>query len=350
MSSEKKINRYGNIDGLRTLSCFGIIAMHVQANTNYQISGFSWDVFIPSLTWLVYLFIMISGFGMCAGYLEKFQFGNVDLEQFYKKRYLKILPFFSLLILLALIIEPSITNLYEASIEMMLLHGLLPNNELNVLGVCWTLGVIFLFYLLFPAFSVIVKTKKRAWISLILSLWINYICEVYFFGERFVNALFTPRHSFLYCLPLFVGGAIIYLYRDVFRKICLKYRYVCLGICSIYTVVWYMLPMKYEVQQGFLLTFILFFLWLSYFVGADSKIMDNKIMNYFSGVSMEMYLAHMVVFRVLEKAGILDVFGSNWSSYLIVCVAVVIGLVSFIGAYRTFIRIIEKRFKRYEKV
>ena len=72
-------------------------------------------------------------------------------------------------------------------------------------------------------------------------------------------------------------------------------------------------------------------------------------MNYFSGISMEMYLAHMVVFRVLEKVGILDVFENNWSSYLIVYIAVVIGLVGFIETYRVFIKIIQK-LKRNENV
>lgn len=150
--------------------------MHIQANTNYTLQGnFIYDNFIPSRTWLVYLFIMISGLGTCTGYLTKFQNGAVDLEVFYKKRYGKILPFFGFLLLIVVVIEHSIESIYEVSVEVMLLHGLLPNNTVSVLGVCWTLGVIFLFYLPFPAFSVLMKTKKRAWIALGLSLWLNFV-------------------------------------------------------------------------------------------------------------------------------------------------------------------------------
>ena len=149
---------YKSIDGLRALSCLGIILMHIQANTKYHLGGsFVFERFIPSLTWLVYLFLMISGFGMCVGYLNKFQSGAVDLEAFYKKRYVKILPFFALLLVIALVMEHSISTVYEISIEILLLHGLLPNNAVSVIGVCWTLGVIFLFYLLFPPFSVLMK-------------------------------------------------------------------------------------------------------------------------------------------------------------------------------------------------
>lgn len=153
---------YSSIDGLRALSCMGIILMHIRANSDYQLDGnFVFNRFIPSLTWLVYLFLMISGFGMCAGYLKKFQNGTVDLEAFYKKRYAKILPFFGFLLLIAFVMEHKISTIYEISVEILLIHGLLPNNAVSVVGVCWTLGVIFLFYLLFPAFSILMKTKKR---------------------------------------------------------------------------------------------------------------------------------------------------------------------------------------------
>lgn len=160
--TNRQIRHYNSIDGLRALSCLGIIVMHIEANTKYQLGGSAvFDQFIPSFTWLVYLFLMISGFGMCAGYLDKFHNNVIDMEAFYKKRYMKILPFFGLLLVVAFVMEHSVSSVYEISIEILLLHGLLPNNAVSVIGVCWTLGVIFLFYLLFPAFSVLMKSKKE---------------------------------------------------------------------------------------------------------------------------------------------------------------------------------------------
>lgn len=109
---------YDSIDGLRALSCLGIIMMHIQANTEYNLSGsFVFDQFIPSLTTLVYLFLMISGFGMCAGYLDKFQSGVIDIDVFYRKRYQKILPFFSVLLFIALLMEHNLATVYEISVE-----------------------------------------------------------------------------------------------------------------------------------------------------------------------------------------------------------------------------------------
>lgn len=87
--------------------------MHIQVNTKYHLGGsFAFERFIPSLTWLVCLFLMIIGFGMCVGYFNKFQSGAVDLETFYKKRYVKILPFFALLLVIALVMEHSISTVY----------------------------------------------------------------------------------------------------------------------------------------------------------------------------------------------------------------------------------------------
>ena len=62
---------YDAIDGLRTIACFGIVLIHVQANSSYNISGFVYDKLIASFTNYVFLFMVISAFGMCCGYLKQ---------------------------------------------------------------------------------------------------------------------------------------------------------------------------------------------------------------------------------------------------------------------------------------
>lgn len=331
---------YASIDGLRVISCISIIAMHIQANTEYAIteagvSGFLYHHFVPALTWLVYLFLMISGFGMCAGYLKRFQDGTVELESFYKKRYAKILPFFGFLLIIALAFEPSLVNFYEATVEAMFLHGLLPNNAMNVLGVCWTLGVIFLFYLLFPAFTVLMKSKRRAWVALVASLWINFICQQYFFTETFVTELFTPRHSFIYCLPLFIAGGLVYLYRNEIRAVCGRHRWGILLLCILVTVIYFIYKVygvRPRVEYYILLP--VFMLWLSYVVGVDSKILSCKAMRYLGSISMEMYLAQMIIFRLVEKMKLLYVLGTGWLGFLMSTAMTVIGLMIFIECYK----------------
>lgn len=66
---EKK--HYGTIDGLRMIAAFGIVMMYIRANSNYEISGFIYNNIIPSFTNFVFLFMVVSAFGMCCGYYQK---------------------------------------------------------------------------------------------------------------------------------------------------------------------------------------------------------------------------------------------------------------------------------------
>lgn len=87
-------HRYGSIDGLRVIACIGIVIMHIRANTNYEIDGFLYNTVIPSFTNFVFLFMMVSAFGMCCGYYEKVIHNTISFSEFYSKRFKKILPFF----------------------------------------------------------------------------------------------------------------------------------------------------------------------------------------------------------------------------------------------------------------
>lgn len=341
--------RYSSIDGLRAISCLGIIAMHILYNTDYQISGFFYEKFIPSCTWLVYLFLMISGFGMCAGYLERFWNNQITMENFYKRRYQKILPFFGTLLLIALILEPSFANVYEASVEITMLHGLLPNNAVSVLGVCWTLGVIFVFYLLFPAFSVLMKTPKRAWAALIVSLWLNFCCQQHFFSDYFVTRSFTPRHSFLYCAPLFLTGGLIYLYRETVVAVCRKFRFGVLAAAVLASTLYFIIPEKIgTVDVAYLVLLVIFALWLSYAVGAESRFLGCRAMKFLSGISMEMYLAQMVIFRVIEKCHLLYWFGKGWGGFLASFLFTIVGLIVFILCWKAIWKWMEEVLKKRE--
>lgn len=126
--------RYDAIDGVRTIACFGIVMMHVQSNNEYDISGLVYEKLIASFTNFVFLFMVISAFGMCCGYLDKILNNQISLETFYFKRYSKILPFFAFLVLSDIIMSPSKATLIEGFADVTLLFGLFPNN-ISVIGV-----------------------------------------------------------------------------------------------------------------------------------------------------------------------------------------------------------------------
>ena len=197
-----KADRYEGIDGLKAYAIIGIALMHVLANGEYGIGGFVFERLMPSFTNLVFLFMMVSGFGMCCGYYQKIVDQKISVEDFYKKRYIKIWPYFALLCALDFVISPSKESLFDVFANLTLCQGLLPNAKISVIGVSWTLAVIFVFYMLFPFFCFLIGNKKRAWGVAVTALVFNWLCGVYFFdGNHIVDSLsvgFTPRLNIVY--------------------------------------------------------------------------------------------------------------------------------------------------------
>ena len=219
--------RYRNLDGIRAYSCIGIISMHVLYNGYAYFSGFIFKKLIPSFTELIFLFMILSSFSLCCGYYEHFINGNYDLDKFYLRRIQRLWPCFALLCTIELIMDFKIELLFQWLADLTLVFGLIPNNNITVIGVGWFLGVIFVFYMIFPFFVFLIKTKKRAWITAFFALMIHILCNRYFLSA-------ADRTNFIFDAVFFVAGGLIYLYKeqlsdDKFGKIALI---IC--ICSIF--------------------------------------------------------------------------------------------------------------------
>ena len=224
--------RYEGIDGLKAYAIIGIALMHVLANGEYGIGGFVFERLIPSFTNLVFLFMMVSGFGMCCGYYQKIVDQKISVEDFYKKRYIKIWPYFALLCVLDFVISPSKESLFEVFANLTLCQGLLPNVKIEVIGVSWTLAVIFVFYMLFPFFCFLLGNKKRAWGVTAAALVFNYLCGSYF------NA---GRTNIVYDAIYFIAGGLIFLYRKELAEFAAKYKVIAGALLLIATVAYFAL-------------------------------------------------------------------------------------------------------------
>ncbi len=88
---------------------------------------------------------------------------------------------------------------------------------------------------------------------------------------------------------------------------------------------------------------VLYLPWLMYAISVDSKVLSNKVMKYLSGISLELYLAQMVIFRVIEKAKCLYLLGHGWFSFIAVWTAVVVGLIVFIEVWKRLYNVVKKR-------
>lgn len=303
-----EMKKYYGIDWLRAIACIGIMMMHMCANNSYLIDGFIYQRLIPSSTDFVFLFMAISAFGMCCGYFDKVMTGQVNWTVFYKKRYSKVLPFFLLLIIIDLLVNFSIPSLFEGLTEITLLHGFIPKS-FSVIGVGWFLGTVFIFYLIFPFYCVLIENRRCAWCAFAVSIMLNYICSASFDLER---------ENFINSLCYFLAGGLVYLYKEDLEKVkwYLYLPVVCLALSSYYMI------------GGNTLTRLFVTIALLIFaISTDGG--KVRIVSFISDISMEFYLSHMAVFRLIEKFHLNTLWGNGWKQFIITTALVFVGTVLF---------------------
>ena len=62
---------------------------------------------------------------------------------------------------------------------------------------------------------------------------------------------------------------------------------------------------------------------------AGGGVLDNRVARFFSGISMEIYLSHMLIFRMIERIGLNTMVGNGWLQYVVTVVLVLGGTVLF---------------------
>ena len=324
-----KADRYEGIDGLKAYAIIGIALMHVLSNGKYELGGFVFGKLILNFTNLVFLFMMVSGFGMCCGYYQKIVDCKIGMEEFYSKRYIKIWPYFALLCALDFVISPSKNSLYEVFANLILCQGLLPNANISVIGVSWTLAVIFVFYMLFPFFCFLLGNKKRAWGVAIVALVFNFLCGSYFNADR---------TNIVYDAIYFIAGGLIFLYRKELAEFAAKYKIIAGAVLLIATVAYFALGASTLTTLFFCVAALIYTLGCR----TGGGVLVNPVAKFLGGISFEIYLCHMVIYRMLEKLHLIHLFENNGLlAYIFTAIAVICGSVVFSVCAKWFLNKIE---------
>lgn len=329
-STPIKKELYESLNGLRAYAALGIILMHVLSNITIKPSeNYATSSLIPWFTDFTLLFMVVSGFSLCCGYYEKIKKGTITPNAFYKKRYARILPFFACLSILDVLLSPSKHSIYEMFANLTLCFKLLPNSGIEVIGVGWFLGIVFVFYMLFPFFVFLINSKKRAWIMLTIALILTWMATVYSFNKNIVTPVIN-RQNIVYCMPLFMSGGMVYLYRYLVSQWVSQHIIIATLGTLLLTIILFLGKGVPDTQFGpFFIELTLFTIWLIYAIGSHNFFLNNRAVYYLSGISMEIYLCHMVIFRVVDKLH-LDHFITNADLlYWVTCIAVVCGSIVF---------------------
>lgn len=339
--------RINNLNGRRAIAAIGILMMHYLCNIHIAPDyGIITQRIIPWFTNFVFLFFIVSAFGMCCGYFEKVKHGFSPVT-FYKKRYTRILPFYALLCAIDLFVNFTPEALAQAFANLTFTNGLLINPDgIEVIGVGWFLGVVFLFYMIFPFFVFMVNTRRTAWFALIITGILCALGLVYFFTPKFAPTVYplSPRTHIFCSAVFFVAGALIYHYRNEIFRLVTKYS-LLIGLATIAIFICYLCfftSTNVLAQWGSIL-FISSLLLIAC-IGPDFKIFNNKLINTIGKYSFEIYLCHMLIFRFMEKAHLLDIISNPEINYIVVVCAGLCGATIFALVFNHCIDYIKTRF------
>ncbi len=300
--------------------------MHVQANMAIKpsVNVLTSDV-IPWFTNFTLLFMIISAFSMCCGYYERVKSGAITPAKFYSKRYHRTWPFFAMMVMISFAMEPSWSTFCQSFADLTMCFNLLPNPNIEVIGVGWFLGTVFTFYMLFPFFTFLLDNKKRGWNVLMLSLVFCYIAITYFGTSDFMVKP-IDKVNIIYSAPFFIAGGMVYLYRQVVKKWVEKHWVIALISCLVLTVLRFVV----DINGAFVLPdLVVFAVWLSYAIGSKDVVLNNHVVKYLSGISMEIYLCHMMFYRVASMLHLDMYIGQCDVLYIATCVVTLFGAICF---------------------
>ena len=273
-----------------------------------------------------FCFMAISSFGMCNGYYSKVKNGRINWTDSYRRRYMKVLPFFSVLVLIDIIVHHQSISIIEAVPNLTLSTGFFPN-KIEQIGVGWFLGLVFVFYAVFPLFCSMLITKKSGWLFFFISLLLSAVVKN-FYG--------VGRTNIVYSLPFFLIGGMIYLYRDRIQNY--SRTYFCLVALLVSICIYYMWGSN--TYTCLLVTTVLLLF------AIRCKCECPKLISFFSGISMEIYLSHMVVFRLVEKINMNHFTSNIWIQYCITVILVIVGTVCFSAGIKNCLDYLMNRLER----
>ncbi len=118
----------------------------------------------------------------------------------------------------------------------------------------------------------------------------------------------------MYSFCFFIAGGLIYLYKD-FLANCKWFITLLLLVVSI---------ISYYLLDGYpVIILLVSALAVVFAMGKGGVIFNNKLNHFISGISLEMYLSHMVIFRIVEKLHLNSLFENDILQYIFTCIIVI---------------------------
>ncbi len=323
------MKRFDGIIGAKGFGALVIIAYHVYVIGEFFGSSNILDQTIGIGGIFVPLFFMLSAFGCMCGYYNKFvseEFKFSTIERFYFGRVKKIVPtFYAALLFHSLIVyfKTGGFNLFGTVGTMSMLFGFMPQYRESGVDAGWAIGIEIIFYLIFPVFCVCLKNKKRSWIALIITCVI-LLAYVKYYALN-CDPLNNSEINIVRHLIYFVGGAIIFHYIEDIENI--KYRKAVYALCLIIMLISFLLLKKLSGAASIIFIMVFFATLIINQIGFNDRILNNCIFKFFGKISYQLYMFHMVIYKLLYNSGLMNrlrIFDNMILNYLVTYITVVL--------------------------
>ena len=323
--------RLKGLDGIRAMCALFILWGHIPQETfgGWGEINDCRTISLPILC--AYVFFVLSGF--LAGYNTQ---GKIDQQLYYKRRARRILPLYYIYIIACIIVFICIGRSNEVlnpgilyyflllpEIPFSISQGLVPLVHL------WFVGVIVLFYFLYPFYSRI-NEKYKCKVAFLFALfwallkWLLYLLVgkdtfVYrFVGITSFDCLFLG--IWLGTLWRMNNPSVMRIARN--RSICTAAwgLFLCSGIYGNYVPA----PARTE-----FIAILAGLLMLNQVSDKPVLPLENKLLKWMSSISFEIYVVHILIIIILSL--IYSKAGWHWPSFVIyaVCTLVVIMISDF---------------------
>lgn len=134
------------------------------------------------------------------------------------------------------------------------------------------------------------------------------------------------RSNIINSAPFFISGGMIYLYRQGIKSWVEKHWIIALAACLVLTILRFVV----DIKDLFILPDLLVFAaWLMYAIGSKDIVLNNRVAKYLSGISMEIYLCHLMFYRVSSMLHLEKFIHNNNMLYVATCIATLIGAICF---------------------
>ena len=273
---------------------FAIISIMIGHLHFFQLFDFGDLSFFASLGSAgVEIFLFVSGFGL----FYSFEKSN-NLPQYFKRRFLRIVPTYVFIMAGIDILTCNITALYHPSYWIMHLLSY------------WYIPFICIMYIVFPMLYYIQKKSVYLpiFITLVITLILTYV--LYTLGKGDIHNV--PMLMAQRC-PIFTVGMLV---ADRRVKLTLKHPYIwtCLCLAMIYCVYW-LLHIDYAKYLIYLpLSYGLIIVLCRRF----NKVLNTHIFRVFGKYSLEIYLIHMFLMPEMRNY--------NINPYLTIIIILIVSL------------------------